>query len=412
MSDPIHKKVAAEPASPPSPAHVFKSGTFKGVDINDPFARAASEQSAVTVKLGPISWPANLAPTAAAMGSLAQGTKITGPLTGVAADVLIVLYTEQETQALLDVFTGSNDWSPGRRQQWCGYAHNFEKFKPLIQGISGDDALEQGMFGYLSAVKVGSKNVVLYKSELHPKQNGTKLPFVPVLQQLITELAPTLVISTGTAGAIGSHLNCGDVTITSSAQFHCKLKYPDDSQINTMSANGTVMKNNFAVNPQYVNYAAANFTKLSLTGLGECYTRLQKLPGYSFVKKNSQPPAIYVTGHNPAPGPQPMVTVSADYLTVDDTSNAEGLQSMGIVNETDDAFVFYAINQMKGRQPNWLSVRNASEPQITDKPFPAGTSSTKIIDDLKGIAGSIFGVYQYCTTLNSAFACWGIIAGM
>jgi hypothetical protein len=28
------------------------------------------------------------------------------------------------------------------------------------------------------------------------------------------------------------------------------------------------------------------------------------------------------------------------------------------------------------------------------------------------VAGAIYGVYQYCTTLNSAFACWGVIAGM
>jgi hypothetical protein len=27
-------------------------------------------------------------------------------------------------------------------------------------------------------------------------------------------------------------------------------------------------------------------------------------------------------------------------------------------------------------------------------------------------AGAIYGVYQYCTTLNSAFACWSILAGM
>ena len=61
-------------------------------------------------------------------------------------------------------------------------------------------------------------NVVLYKTELHPKANGNKLPFVPVIAQLISELNPKLVISTGTAGAIGSHINCGDVAISSKAR--------------------------------------------------------------------------------------------------------------------------------------------------------------------------------------------------
>jgi hypothetical protein len=57
-------------------------------------------------------------------------------------------------------------------------------------------------------------------------------------------------------------------------------------------------------------------------------------------------------------------------------------------------------------------VRNASEPQIVVPAFPAGTSPTAIVDKLKTVAGNIYGIYQYCTTLNSAFACWGVIAGM
>jgi hypothetical protein len=394
------------------PLDVFKSGPFKGVSIHDAFARAAQEQSAVTVKLGTIPWPSGLAPVPTALGSYTAGQKITGPL-HVKADVLIVLYTEDETSALLDVFTGNNTWSPARAKTWCGYAHNFATFKPIIEGISGDTALEQGMFGYLSAVRIGTKTVVLYKSELHPKQNGNKLPFVPVMRQLIGELAPSLVIGTGTAGAIGSRLNCGDVAITSSARFHCKVQYPDEPEINVMSANASELTNDVTIGTRYLDYAAANLTSLSLPGLSQCYGDLQKLSGYGFVKKNVQPPAIYTTGVNAVPGPEPMAIVSADYLTVDDNHDSEGLESLGIMNDTDDAFLFYAISTLSGgAKPNWLSVRNASEPQIVAKPFPAGTSSETIINTLKATAGSIYGIYQYCTTLNSAFACWGVVAGL
>jgi hypothetical protein len=391
---------------------VFKSGTFKGVDTRDTFARAASEQEPVTIKLGPIAWPAGLAPAPTALGNYAAGTKITGPLQA-KADALIILYTGPETQALLDVFTNNNEWSPARSKTWCGYAHNFAAFKSSIENISGDDALEAGMFGYLSAVKIGTKTVVLYKTELHPKQNGAKLPFVGVVQQLITELAPGLVISTGTAGGIGPNINCGDVAVTSEARFHCQVKYPAPNQeIDTMSANKTPLTNSVSFNPQYVTYAASNFTKLSLNGLSQCYTELQKMPGYSFVKKPAQAPAIYVTNKNPAPGPEPMAIVSADYLTVDDSNDSESLQPLGIMNDTDDAFVFYAISKIAGTQPKWLSVRNASEPQIVCKPFPSSDTPGEVVNALKKTAGSIYGIYQYCTTLNSAFTCWGIVAGL
>lgn len=37
----------------------------------------------------------------------------------------------------------------------------------MIADPKGNDALKDGMFGYLSAMKVGSKTVALYKTELH-----------------------------------------------------------------------------------------------------------------------------------------------------------------------------------------------------------------------------------------------------
>jgi hypothetical protein len=389
----------------------FKSGPFKGVDIHDSFARAALEQQPVIVDLGAISWPANLAPTPTTLGNYGAGEKITTAVNA-KADALIILYTELETRALLDVFTQNSDWSPTRRKSWNGYGHNFAKFKSMIEGIEGDTALEQGLFGYLSAVTIGAKTVVLFKSELHPKQNGPQLPFVPVIQQLIGELAPTLVISTGTAGAIGSVLNCGDVAITRAARFKCEVQYPNEPDIDAMSANRSELTNGAVINSRYVSYAAANFTKLALNGLGQCYAKLQTQSGYSFVRKNAHAPSIYVTDLNAVPGPEPMAIVSADYLTVDDNNDSEGLQALGIMNDTDDAFAFYAISKLAGTKPAWVSVRNASEPQIVAKPFPPGTSSQTIIDDLKATAGTIYGIYQYCTTLCSAFACWGMVAGM
>ena len=106
------------------------------------------------------------------LGHYAPGTKITGALQ-VQADVLIILYTEEETRTLLEVFTGNNDWSPTRQKQWCGYAHNFATFKPTISGISGDPALEAGIFGYLSAMQIGSKPSSSTRPNCTPKPTVT-----------------------------------------------------------------------------------------------------------------------------------------------------------------------------------------------------------------------------------------------
>ncbi len=393
----------------PIPAQVFRAGTFKGVSVTNAFALAAMRESPIIVDLPKVQWPAGLAPTPVPLGNFSPGEKITGALK-VKADALIILYTQLETRALLGAFTGDNTWSPARQKKWCGYAHGFDRIKPIIANIGSDNGLKDGLFGYLSAFKIGTKTVVLYKSELHPKQNGNKLPFVPVIQQLVSELKPDVVISTGTAGAIGSHINCGDVAVATSARFHVRDKYPTQPQIDTLSANKTALQSSFVVDPKYLNFASENFTKLSLDGLAKCHVELEKVAGYEFVKKNTTAPKIYVTA--PAGGPQPMAVVSADYLTVDDNNDSEGLQPLGIMNETDDAFAFYAMGKIPGKKIPWVSVRNASEPQIEAKAFPPGTSQQEIVRTLAGTAGRIYGIYQYCTTLNSAFACWGVVAGL
>ena len=115
---------------------LFKAGQFAGVPANDTFALAALRQSPVIFPLPAIPWPNNLQPTSVSLGNYAPGTKITGPVSA-ETDVLVILYTEQETMAFLDVFTGNADWTPKVQSDWCEYAHNFGKFKPLIANLKG-----------------------------------------------------------------------------------------------------------------------------------------------------------------------------------------------------------------------------------------------------------------------------------
>jgi hypothetical protein len=391
---------------------ILKSGPFAGLSADDTFVRAAEGQSPIIYHIPSIPWPANLQPTSAPLGSYSPGAKITSAVSA-KADVLVVLYTDQETMALLDVFTGNPAWDPKVQSQWCEYAHNFSKFKSSIAHPNANDTLKDGAFGRLAAMQIAGKHVVLYKSELHPKQDGAALPFIPVMTQLIGELAPDYVITTGTAGGIGDRIQCGDVTICTSSRFHVQKQYPKFPKIDTLSQDQTALTNSAAFIPQHVQYAATHLTALALPGLAQCYSRLQTNPGYSFVPQNTLPPPIYVTGVNPVPGPQPMDTVSADYMTTDDNNNSEGLQTLGIMNDTDDAFLFYAISQMpSAKRPSCFSIRNASEPQMVHSPFPHTTTPAEIINILKNMAGTVYGIYQYCTTLSSAFACWGVIAGI
>jgi hypothetical protein len=108
----------------------------------------------------------------------------------------------------------------------------------------------------------------------------------------------------------------------------------------------------------------------------------------SLLERNTQAPAIYLAGVDPVPGPEPMDIVSEDYPPADDHNDSEGLESLGIMNDTEDAFAFYAISTLpSGKQPKMHP--------FTVPPFSVGTSTTVIVDKL-----------------DDAFACWGILAGM
>ena len=231
-----------------------------------------------------------------------------------------------------------------------------------------------------------------------------------MIQQLAADLQPSLVLTTGSAGGMGKVLNCGDVAVTSSARFKVGTTYPTYPQINALSQSGEALTNTVAINDQYLRYAAENLTKLTLPALAKCHAEFAGRSNYSFLKANAAP-SIYVTDINPVPGPEPMAIVTADFLSVDDSTNAEGLEQLGIMNDNDDDYAAFAIGQMpEAGRPGWLSVRNASDPQVVAS-IPKGASQSTIRGDLSAVAGAIFGVYEYATTINSAFACWAIVAG-
>lgn len=162
----------------------FTTGAFAGVSTSDTFALAAMQESPVMVALPRISWPDGLVPTPTPFGNYKPGDKITSTLTE-NADVLILLYTDLEISALLDVFFHKSTWPPTTKKTWYPYSYNFPKFQSMIKGGS-DDALKDGIFGYLFSLTIGKQKVVLYKTELHPKNKGTALPFIPIIGQLVS----------------------------------------------------------------------------------------------------------------------------------------------------------------------------------------------------------------------------------
>ena len=147
----------------------------------------------------PIPWPDGLAPSGIPYGRTADE-----PLPS--ADVLVVIWTSAEGEALADVLTpgmSSTTWKP--------YAHRWSSYEPQLTWRS--PARKAGCMGYVAKVKIAGIEVLAVKSELHLATDGISAPIVALWEQMVSEAQPKLVISTGSAGGIGPAAELGDVFV-------------------------------------------------------------------------------------------------------------------------------------------------------------------------------------------------------
>ena len=156
-------------------------------------------------------------------------------------DYLVVTWTVEEARSLADTLT------PGypSKTAWYDYTHNFEtEFVPIIR--KGAPSLESKRLGSYFFTTIGKKKAICFKSELHMDQDGPKLPVQKLWQQLIAELRPKLVITTGTAGGIGSEIIVGDVIVAPAVQFDCTKAFKNAPFHNSKYACSTLKTTSFA----------------------------------------------------------------------------------------------------------------------------------------------------------------------
>ena len=160
-----------------------------------------------------IPWPKGLAPQ--------TGPKPTGNGKGPLprADVLVVTWTVDEGHALSRVLTPGKD----SRNDYVPYTHNYATISKKMR--NGCPAKELKRLGAFWTTTIGKKKVVVFKSDSHMSQDGPQLPNIDVWRQIITEVQPTLVITTGTAGGIGKQFEVGDVVVSPIVRFDCLSKF-------------------------------------------------------------------------------------------------------------------------------------------------------------------------------------------
>jgi nucleoside phosphorylase len=200
-----------------------------------------------------------------------------------------------------------------------------------------------------------------------------------VWSQIISEVKPKLVITTGTAGGIGKQFEVGDVVVSPIVRFDCTAKFKNKK----VDGKSIATANYSSVAAQATHFASAK--------------RLFKANAAQLPKDNTRPPKIVRV----SPSTVASSVVTTDFFGFDTSNDHYHLQGLGDVSEMGDAVLGLVAEQMGTNAPRWVAVRNVSDPQIKAE----GTLKAQA-----ALAAQIYKGFGRWSSVCSAIVCWALIA--
>ena len=238
--------------------------------------------------------------------------------------MLVVTWTVDEGHALSRVLTPGKD----SRNDYRPYTHNFAIDFP-------EDALTVALRSWRNAwAHIGPP-----RSEGRASSSSSPIPICRRMarsfrtsmcgRQIISEVQPKLVITTGTAGGIGKEFEVGDVVVSPIVRFDCTSKFKNErSKALPRTAHYS------SVAPRTKHFATAK--------------TLFKANAGQLPKDNTRPPKIVRV----APSALASSVVTTDFFGFDTSNNHYHLQGLGDVSEMGDAVLGLVAKQMGDRSPS------------------------------------------------------------
>lgn len=305
-------------------------------------------------------WPTSLGPTP---GARPVGESLAK------ADVLIVAWTVDEGHALSRVLTPGFD----SQTAWQPYTKNFAAISAQMRpgcparnaGRLGDllDDDDRGQAGHPVQVRpapIAGRPEARGRPRLAPDHRGQ----------------PAIVGDHDRDGrGIGPSFEVGDVIVSRFVAFDCRRTFKH--------LNGQA----------YVAPADAPSTHFG--------------PAATLFAAN----AGFLPADNPRPSPQITVapTASAGILTTDffgfdNTTDTYGLEGLGDLSEMGDAVLGMVCAELGATAPNYVVVRNVSDPQIE--------ATAQTLAQQAQTAAMIYKGFGRWSSVCSAIVCWAIVAGL
>ena len=306
------------------------------------------------------------------------------------ADAVVLTWAEAEWAALHHVFVDSgaamshdqsthDDWP-----QWQRYDADMPPY-------SGHDAESWSYWGDYCLVQIGSKRVLLFKSNTHLDWPGATY-LEDLIERILDEVQPTLLVSIGTAGGARPTDPLGTVNVV-----HAGALYDADETPSEWPVYGS----DYA--PDWHLIDANGFDAL-LVPIPATPDRLQALAdafndhfGTDYTLADLDPdglcaPTSPVALHDLVPDGVPLLTTSTFVV-----GTTDGRYADYAVIEMDDAVIGKVC---KGKGVAFGFVRNVSDP----------VQNAALPDEVQGDWGSaVYSVFGLYTSVNGAVATWALL---
>ncbi|MGO8936356.1 MAG: hypothetical protein ACLP3C_16395 [Mycobacterium sp.] len=381
------RNIGFDPAKVTAPASAYADERVASSDDPDDLAREiidfdsegpegaaflAFTKSTGLSRFTDIPWPSGLGPVTDGKPS-GSGT---GPLPR--ADALVVTWTMDERHALSRVLTPGKD----SRDDYVPYTHNYTSIASTMS--PGCPAVQAKRLGAFWTTMIARNKAVVFKSESHLSQDTDRrlppdgvLPNELLWKQIIAEVEPRIVLTTGTAGGIGKDFEVGDVVVSPVVRFDSK-KWLKSAPFHAATYHSQ------AAATQYL----AEAEKLFKANAGQLPT------------DNTRPPSIVQV----APADLSASVVTTDFFGFDTSDNHYRLWGLGDASEMGDAVLGMVAQQLGQNAPSWLAVRNVSDPEIS----AAGLT----LKQQAALAANIYKAFGRWSSVCSAIVCWALIAAL
>lgn len=366
---------------------------YNPLDDDQTYVNELGVTMVVRHAISPIAWPPSMKPEIDGrftyMGSDAELPH---------ADVVLITWTSAEANAMAAVLSPGVWAMPPKNdagKSWHEYTNQWNsKFRGRSFGRA--PAASSHYIGkYLPIRTAGGQRVLLFKSNFHLARDDKSMPVKDMFKQVIEQTRAKLVITTGTAGPIGSKLQLGDVVVARQARFHCGRMFKNapfnKAKSKPYSSNHQVSKNDHLkiVNESLVQANGARIWE-------EYQSLIERYPSDSLRGRiKNHMPRIFT---DKAQIGEPPIILTTDEFEFDDQKHYFGLESLGSMVEMDDAVLGLAIDEMRS-SAKWLAIRNASDPQM-----PSVTRTT--LKKREDVASDIYMRLGYWTSIPSVLASW------